>query len=253
MRGQHAHGNRGRIAAGVIALTAGVVASAAIAAAGSSIKLSGHATNTIGQSFSIKMSGYAAAPANRVVAGEQTSVALKCAAKFTAENPRSDYYGSFVKTVGKNKRFKNLSVNFSAVVPGTHALCAYVISSTTFKTYASAEFKWTNEAATGPGGTLEPAQVGHGQCQATKYADGSVTGQIAIENTTCTVASPVEAAADGAKGAPYTAAGFSCKATQEGAGSQWASSWTGTYFAYSCKSGSEQVAFNWGLHYSFSG
>ena len=231
------------IAASVLGWT-----SLAIAKSVSSIKLTGPSSNKIGQSFAIKMSGYAAAPANRVVAGEQTSTAKVCAGKYTTEYPRNDYYPAFGDTVGKNKRFKGLTVAFSAQVPGKHALCAYVINSSTYKTYAHAEITWTNHPVTG--GHLQPSPVGSGQCQAQAWADGSVTAQIAIENTTCTVAKSVEAGAHLSKGAPYSKAGFACKATAEGPGSPWSSAWAGTYYAYSCSMGAAQVAFTWGTHYT---
>ena len=57
--------------------------------------------------------------------------------------------------------------------------------------------------------------------------------------------------ADIARGAAYSADGFSCKGAREGAGSEWAKAWTGTYYAYDCKTGAEQVAFNWGANYSY--
>ncbi len=195
------------------------------------------------------MSGYAAAPANRIVAGEQTSTAKTCAGKYTTEYPRNDYYPAFGDTVGKKKRFKGLTVAFSAQVPGKHALCAYVINSSTYKTYAHAEITWTNHPVTG--GHLEPSPVGSGQCHAQSWTDGSVTAQIAIENTNCTVAKSVEAGAHFAKGAAYSQAGFACKATAEGPGSPWSSAWAGTYYAYSCSMGAAQVAFTWGTHYTY--
>ncbi len=56
-----------------------------------------------------------------------------------------------------------------------------------------------------------------------------------------------------AQGGNYTIDGFSCSATAQRAGSAWASAWGGTYYEYSCKDGSEQVAFNWGKNYIYSG
>jgi predicted RNA polymerase sigma factor len=47
----------------------------------------------------------------------------------------------------------------------------------------------------------------------------------------------------------YNADGFHCTATAEGAGSEWASDWSGTFYAYDCVAGAAQVAFNWGPHY----
>jgi hypothetical protein len=244
-------GRRRRLVGVAVTVAALAFASVAVAKQHSSIKLSGSHTNHIGQSFSIKMSGFAASPANDVVAGEQTSISSPCAKSYSSEKGRSDYFPAFAQAVHKNKRFKNLAAPFSAQVPGTHALCAYVISSKTFKTYAHAEFKWTNKPSTPTGGTLKPAPVGSGQCPAQAYSDGSVTAQIAVSNATCTTALMVEAGADTARGAPYSSDGFSCAATTEGSGSPWSSAWGGTYYAYSCADGSAQVAFNWGTDYTY--
>ncbi len=89
-------------------------------------------------------------------------------------------------------------------------------------------------------------------CQARSFADGSVQAQIAVYNTTCALATAtLGPGADHAQGAPYTVAGFVCKATVEGAGSPWAGAWGGTYYAYTCAAGSAQAAFNWGRHYTY--
>jgi len=40
--------------------------------------------------------------------------------------------------------------------------------------------------------------------------------------------------------------------TKEGTKSAWASAWGGTYYAYNCVKGSEQVAFNWGSDYTYA-
>ena len=245
-------GRRSRLVAVSVGVAALAFAGVAIAEKSSSIKLSGPKTNKFGQDFTIKISGYAAAPANRIVAGEQTSTTQSCASKYLTENSRADYFSEYGKTAGKNHSF-NGSVSFTATHLGSRALCAYVINSKTDKTYAHAQITWTNVPATtgGGGGTLKPAPVGQAQCQATKFADGSVVAQIAVENTDCTSVQPVEASADTARGAPYSKDGFSCSATAEGAGSPWASAWSGTYYAYSCKNGSAQVAFNWGTNYTY--
>jgi hypothetical protein len=89
-------------------------------------------------------------------------------------------------------------------------------------------------------------------CHARSFVDGSVQAQIAVYNTTCSEATGVlGTAADTAKGGPYTAGGYSCSATAEGAGSQWASAWGGTYYAYRCADGAAQAAFNWGKDYTY--
>jgi hypothetical protein len=101
-------------------------------------------------------------------------------------------------------------------------------------------------------GPLRPAPVGQGMCQAQGFADGSVQGQIAVYQTSCAVATAtLGPGADHAKGTPYSVAGYTCKATKEGAGSAWASAWGGTYYAYSCADGSAQAAFNWGRDYTY--
>ena len=107
-------------------------------------------------------------------------------------------------------------------------------------------------AATSGSGPLLPAPLGQGMCQARRFADGSVQAQIAVKNATCVTATTVLGpAADRAHGAPYTAGGFTCKVTVEGAGSPWAAAWSGTYYAYSCAHGNGQAAFNWGRHYTY--
>jgi hypothetical protein len=234
------------VAVGVALL---MLAPAALAGKRSSVKLTGAKTVTYGQSFTIKISGYAAAPANRIVAGEQTSTATSCATKYSSEAPRADYFSDYGDTVGKNHKFKG-SLSFEAAHLGSKAICAYVVNTSNGKTYAHAQFTWTNVANT-PSGALEPAPVGSAECPAKSFADGSVVAQIAYVNTSCTAVVPVENGADVAKGAAYSASGFSCKGTVEGSGSPWSSAWGGTYYAYSCADGSAQVAFNWGHDYTY--
>ncbi|HMK97687.1 MAG TPA: hypothetical protein VK425_09095, partial [Acidimicrobiales bacterium] len=97
---------------------------------------------------------------------------------------------------------------------------------------------------------LLPSPLGKAMCHAQRFDDGSVQAQIAVYGATCTEATSVLGpGADEAKGASYRSAGFSCEATAEGAGSEWASAWAGTYYAYSCADGAAQAAFNWGTGY----
>jgi hypothetical protein len=103
----------------------------------------------------------------------------------------------------------------------------------------------------GPGHSLLPAPLGDGQCTYQEFSDKSYQAQIAVDGANCTQADTVGIGADKAKGAAYSADGFSCKGAREGAGSEWAKAWTGTYYAYDCKAGAEQVAFNWGADYSY--
>jgi len=103
----------------------------------------------------------------------------------------------------------------------------------------------------GPGNTLLPSPLGQGQCEYQEFADHSYQAQIAVYEGNCTQADAVGIAAYKAKGAAFTADGFNCKATAKGAGSEWGSAWSGTYYAYDCKAGVVQVAFNWGEHYIY--
>jgi hypothetical protein len=105
--------------------------------------------------------------------------------------------------------------------------------------------------STSSSGKLLPSALGEAQCHAAPFSDGSTYAQVALANTTCEIAVSVVAGAATSKGAPYTSQGFACTATPEGSGSTWATAWDGTYYAYSCVNGNEQVAFNWGAHYSY--
>ena len=117
-------------------------------------------------------------------------------------------------------------------------------------------FNWGQyEASTGTGtstsGPLEPTAVGDGQCDAEDFNDGSVVAQVAVSGASCSTADEVMNGADAAGGASYNLDGYTCNATAEGSGSAWASAWGGTYYAYSCADGSDQVAFNWGTDYTY--
>ncbi len=102
----------------------------------------------------------------------------------------------------------------------------------------------------GPGNRLLPSPLGEGQCEYQEFVDRSFQAQIAVYDANCTQADAVGIGAYRAKGGAYSADGFACTAKAEGAGSEWASAWTGTYYAYDCKAGATQIAFNWGPHYS---
>ena len=106
---------------------------------------------------------------------------------------------------------------------------------------------------TAPGNTLLPSPLGEGQCEYQEFVDQSYQAQIAVHEANCTQADAVGTGAFQARGAAYHADGFACTAKAEGAGSEWASTWTGTYYAYDCRAGAAQVAFNWGPHYGGSG
>ena len=101
----------------------------------------------------------------------------------------------------------------------------------------------------GPHHTLLPSPLGHDQCEY-QFVNGSVQAQIAVSEANCAQADALGIKAYEAKGGPFAADGFNCKARAEGAGSEWASAWSGTYYAYNCKAGLVQVAFNWGEHHA---
>jgi hypothetical protein len=103
------------------------------------------------------------------------------------------------------------------------------------------------------GAQLKPSPVGSGQCSYYPWSGGAAAAQIAESGTNCTVAEKVLMGSEPARGAAYQANGFTCASTKEGAGSAWASAWGGTYYAYDCAKGSEQVAFNWGSDYTYAG
>jgi hypothetical protein len=253
---------RGRfILAAALALL--FASSTAAYAADNSLKLSGAAKNTLGQNFNWTISGVAGGDANRVVAYEQFYKRSGCASTYLAERGRlskSSYAVTLWLSHAAHGHYSVVAA-FGADHAGVHGICAYLINRRTGQTYAHAGAWWDNVAATGgdgsttapSSGALQPAPVGSGQCQAEAFSDGSVYAQIAVSNTTCDVAATVAQDADSAQGAPYASDGFSCAATAEGPGSAWSSAWGGTYYAYSCADGSEQVAFNWGTDYTYEG
>jgi hypothetical protein len=237
-------------------------------AAGSSLKLSGAAKNTLGQDFNWTITGFAAGKANRVVAYEQFYKQSGCAATNAGERGRESQSGYdvtlWVNHVVSPGKHYSVVAKFGADNAGVHGICAYLINHASGQTFAHGGGWWDNVSATsdsGSGnggtttttGTLQPAPVGSGECQAESFSDGSVYAQIAVANTDCTTAAAVAQDSDTAQGAPYSSDGFSCTATQEGPGSTWSSAWGGTYYAYSCADGSEQVAFNWGTDYTYDG
>ncbi|MGC1908001.1 MAG: hypothetical protein WA809_00140 [Candidatus Dormiibacterota bacterium] len=74
---------------------------------------------------------------------------------------------------------------------------------------------------------------------------------MAVRGASCLAAATVAAESQKARGAPYHVGGYTCSANTEGAGSTWASAWGGTYFQYFCADGNDQVAFNWGVGYTY--
>jgi hypothetical protein len=110
----------------------------------------------------------------------------------------------------------------------------------------------TGQAAVGQGssvvlgfpvGPLLPTAVDGGQCQAAQFADKSVYEQIAIARAACAQVPTVAAGADRARGSSYSAAGFGCAATAQQPSNGY---WISPYVSYNCRSGDDQIAFNWG-------
>ncbi len=91
--------------------------------------------------------------------------------------------------------------------------------------------------------------MGDGQCEYQEFSDGSYQAQIAVYEASCALAHMTGLGAPPAAGGAYNSDGFHCTATAEGAGSEWGSDWSGTFYAYDCVAGAAQVAFNWGPHY----
>lgn len=237
---------------GVALAAAGLLTSPAAFASSSSITLVGPHTNVFNTSFHYVASGNARGPANHVW-GWEAPIAPSCASTYKSESKRTSKFLFTTKSVSKNKHF-SLLINFHANNTASHRFCAYLINSKTGKTYAHAEATWTNVPAgsTPVSGTLQPTPVGEGMCQAKKYADLAAYAQIAVGGgASCGEAEGAAVGADPAKGAGYSREGYTCTGTAEGAGSTWASAWTGTYYVYSCVNGSRQVAFNWGTQYAY--
>ena len=101
----------------------------------------------------------------------------------------------------------------------------------------------------GAGHNLLPSVLGQGQCRYQEFVHGSFQAQIAVSEANCAQADALGISAYNSKGLPFTTDGFNCKANAEGAGSEWAPVWGGTYYVYNCRAGLVQVAFNWGEHY----
>ncbi len=228
-------------------------------AAGSSIKLEGPHLNLYGTSFHYTASGSAAGAADYLY-GWEVPYTPKCAGTYKAEASRGQIALFVSKAVAKRRHF-SIVIPFSARNTTQHRFCAYLINKASGHTVAHAETTWRNYAApSGPSspsspapssGALQPTEVGVGDCQAKHFADESVFAQNATSGASCETLESVAFGADAAKGASYSRSGFSCTATAEGDGSKWVSAWSGTYYAYTCSSGSMQVAFNWGLHYAY--
>lgn len=213
-------------------------------AMGSSIGLKGPHANKYGAPFDYKASGRTSGSANYVY-GWEVPYSPGCASTYKSEAKRAAKSLFVSKSLARNKAF-SFVIEFLARNLTRHRFCAYVISKASGKTFARAETTWRNYAS-----ALQPAPVGSGECQAKRFPDESVYAQVAILGLSCETFEAVAYGADAAKGSVYGRAGFTCTPTAEGAGSTWASAWTGTYYAYSCVSGSELAAFNWGAQYAY--
>jgi hypothetical protein len=217
----------------------------------STLSLKGPSVNVFNTPFVYKASGNARGSANYIY-GWEVAYSPSCASTYKGESARPGKAVFLSRTVSKNKHF-SLTIPFFARNTEKHRFCAYLVSKGSGATLARAEASWTNvPAGAPPGGKLQPTPVGSGECQAKKYPDLAAYAQIATSGgASCAQAESVAAGADAAKGAPYSRAGFSCTSLTEGAGSTWASAWTGTYYAYNCASGGQQLAFNWGAQYAY--
>jgi hypothetical protein len=144
-----------------VALTALAWSAAAGATAAASLTLAGPTHNALNAPFRYTISGFAAAPADRVVAWEQYNKLGGCAATYAAEKartPSAAYEISvFVNQAVTTNASYSLVASFDAVHPGTHGICAYLIDGASGATYAYGGAWWTNggAAAHTPGsGTL---------------------------------------------------------------------------------------------------
>ena len=216
---------------------------ATAAASGSAIALKGPHANKYGNPFQYKASGRTSGSANYVYGWEVTYTPA-CASTYKSESKRSRKSLFVSKSLQRNRRF-SFAIEFLAANLARHRFCAYVIEKASGKTLARAETTWRNYAS-----GLQPAPLGSGECQPKRFPDDSVYAQVVISGITCETFESAAYGADGARGAAYNSAGFTCTPTTQGAGSMWASAWTGTYYSYSCVSGHELAAFNWGMQYA---
>lgn len=236
---------RPRVFALALVVALGCSCGFAALAAGSSIRLKGPHANKYGTPFEYHASGRTSGSANYVY-GWEVPYSPACASTYKSESKRSGKSLFVRRSLARNKPF-SFVIEFFARNLTRHRFCAYVIDRSTGKTFARAETTWRNYAS-----GLQPAPVGSGECQAKHFPDESVYAQVAILGLSCETLEAVAYGADAARGSAYSRAGFTCTPTAEGAGSTWMSAWTGTYYAYSCVSGSELAAFNWGAQYAYA-
>lgn len=123
--------------------------SAPAATAGSSLHVAGPTSNVIGASFDETVSGFAASPADHVVAWEQFYKNTGCASTYTEEKSRESAANTYALTswidqaVTPGQSYSAVA-HFSAQRSGTHGLCAYLINQSTGRTYAYDGIWWDN-------------------------------------------------------------------------------------------------------------
>ena len=133
----------------VAAATSAPLATTSASATSSTMRVTGPTSNLMHQNFNETISGFAASPANYVVAWEQYYKRTGCAATFAQESTRSFFPGTYGLTpwlahpVSAGSSYSVLA-RFGAVNLGTHGMCAYLINLSTGATYAHGAIWWTN-------------------------------------------------------------------------------------------------------------
>jgi hypothetical protein len=147
----------------VVAFTLGPASSAL--AAGGTLRVSGPASNVMGQNFNYVISGIAPALANRVVVWEQDNKASGCAPTFAAESARAllDPTAMYGLTLRSNLAVSgsySVTARFGAAQLGVHGMCAYLINLATGATYASSGAFWTNHTPVTTPTSVVPTTTG---------------------------------------------------------------------------------------------
>lgn len=125
--------------------------SAPAATAGNSLHIAGPTSNVMGASFAETVSGFAASPADRVVAWEQFDKSTGCADTYADEKSREsapNTYGltSWLDQAVTPGQSYSAVARFSAQRSGTHGMCAYLINQSTGTTYAHDGIWWDNHS-----------------------------------------------------------------------------------------------------------
>ena len=133
----------------VAGATLAPLATTTASAATSTMHVSGPTSNVMHQNFNETITGFAASPANYVVAWEQFYKHTGCATTFAKESTRSFFSGTWGLTpwlaqpVTAGRSYSALA-RFGAVNLGTHGMCTYLINLSTGTTYAHSAIWWTN-------------------------------------------------------------------------------------------------------------